>query len=614
MCRIFGVFGSEDINEACLLGSAQSMVHGGPDRQSYEFGPRWALGNDRLAIQGVAGGDQPFAHPAGVHAVFNGEIYNHRELREELRQHGHNFADDCDGNVLIPMFLRYGPDFVRRLDGMFAVAIVDMRERPSMHLFSDPAAVKSLYYHWDNAQKVLSFASEVEGLAKLTQAPLAVERQAAYDFLSLRAICGEQTIFSGVGTLGPSRHLHCKLDGQPEVATYQSLIIAPAPDPSLQVAGQQFQSLLDHEVDQMMRADVPVCVVTSGGLDSTLLSGLAVRHSGSLHSFHVCYKGDWPHDERRFAQEAADHFGTKHHDIVVDPDDFPALILKMTAHIGQPNTAPHSLSSYCLFQGISDAGFKVAITGEGADELFAGYERFSAALAPGDDWIEGYLDKFGPFPGVLRDEVVAADIRANANAGGSKIKEFAARILRTKPGSERLDALLALDQWERFPFYILRRADHLSMAHAVEMRVPFCQPRIMDFARQTPSEHRISEGKSKRVVYEAARGIIPQSILDRKKQPFTLPITAMIRADSKLFEFMHSVFSDRRFRERGFFDADKVLGYCKLQAISPRDDVANMLWSAMSFELWHRHIDAINLKVDPRRTLLPNPIGLQKKL
>ncbi|MEQ1717643.1 MAG: asparagine synthase-related protein [Hyphomicrobium sp.] len=125
---------------------------------------------------------------------------------------------------------------------------------------------------------------------------------------------------------------------------------------------------------------------------------------------------------------------------------------------------------------------------------------------------------------------------------------------------------------------------------------------------------RISEGKSKRVVYEAARGIIPQSILERKKQPFTLPITAMIRADSKLFEFMQSVFSDRRFRDHGFFDAEKVLGYCKLQTASPRDDVANMLWSAMSFELWHRHIDAVNLTLDPRRNLLPIPIGLQKKL
>ncbi len=614
MCRIFGVFGSEDINEACLLGSAQSMVHGGPDRQSYEVGSRWALGNDRLAIQGVAGGDQPFAHPAGVHAVFNGEIYNHRELREDLRQQGFTFSDDCDGNVLIPMFLRFGPEFVRRLDGMFAVAIVDMRERPAVHLFTDPAAVKSLYYRWDDAEKVLCFASEIEGLAKLTQAPLAVERQAAYDYLSLRAICGEQTIFGGVSTLGPSRHLHCKLDGQPELATYQSVITAPPPDPSLQVAGQQLQNLLNHEVDQMMQADVPVCVVTSGGLDSTLLSGLAGRYSGSLHSFHVCYKGDWPHDERRFAQEAADYFGTKHHDIVVDPDDFPDLILRTAAHIGQPNTAPHSLSSYCLFQGIAEAGFKVAITGEGADELFAGYERFSAALAPDDNWIGGYLDKFGPFPGVLRDEVVAADIRANAETGGSKIREFTARILRTKPGRERLDALQALDQWERFPFYILRRADHLSMAHAVEMRVPFCQPRIMDFARQTPSEHRISEGKSKRVVYEAARGIIPQSILDRKKQPFTLPITAMIRADSKLFEFMQCVFSDRRFRERGFFDAAKVLGYCKLQAETPRDDVANMLWSVMSFELWHRHIDAVNLTVDPRRSLLPQPIVHRKKL
>lgn len=300
-------------------------------------------------------------------------------------------------------------------------------------------------------------------------------------------------------------------------------------------------------------------------------------------------------------------FGTIHHEIEVDPDDFPEIIQRMIKHIGQPNTAPHSLSTYSLFEGIHNAGFKVAVTGEASDELFGGYERFGSALKTNDDWIPEYMDKFGPFAASLRSQILTPDFYAAAQQLPSRVGEFTARIQKTQPGIERLDALQGLDQWDRFPYYILRRADHLSMAHSVEVRIPFCQPKVLDFARKLPLEHRLSDGKSKRVVYEAARGIIPQSVMDRKKQPFTLPVVAMIKKGTKLFDFMAYVFTDRVFRERGYFDPDHIMEFLEQQSESPRADVANMLWSVMAFELWHRHIDDLNSELQNNNTPSFNP-------
>lgn len=605
MCRIFGTFGQEPIEDINLQRAAASMKHGGPDRQSYHAAETWAVGTDRLAIQGVQGGDQPFMQHDGLCAVLNGEIYNHRELRQQLRQKGFSFSDDCDGNVIAPLYLLHGPDFIKYLDGMFAIAIVDTRHTPSVHLYSDPTAVKSLYYHWNDKSKSLSFASEIQALALLTQEPLTAEPKGMFDYLSLRAVCGEQTIFKNIQTLGPSRYLRYELNHEPKLTTYQSLITAQPPEPTLEGSGKQLQGLLDHEVTQMMHSDVPSCVVTSGGLDSTLVSALASRQVGDLHSFHICYKGEWPLDERKYASEAAEQFGTIHHEIEVDLDTFPELIQRMTAHIGQPNTAPHSLSTYCLFEGIHDAGFRVALTGEGSDEMFAGYERFNAALASGNDWIAGYMDKFGPFPAAIRNDILNPDFQAASHNGPTKIEEFTDAILRTKAGVERLDALQSLDQWERFPYYILRRVDHLSMAHAVEVRVPFCQPRIADFSRQLPLDYRISDCQNKRIVYEAAKDLLPQSVLTRTKQGFTLPVTAMFTPGNKLFDFMKSVLESKSFQERGIFQTDKIRGYIEQQARAPSDGVANMLWSVMSLELWQQHVDKLNLNLSPRNGQTP---------
>jgi len=247
-----------------------------------------------------------------------------------------------------------------------------------------------------------------------------------------------------------------------------------------------------------------------------------------------------------------------------------------------------------LFKEIHNAGFKVALTCEGSDEFFGGYQYYSSSLAEGNDWVDAFLYKLSPFAKSVRNDVLASDYNELLHDQETTVEDYRTRLKKTGPGEERLNLMQSFDQQKRFPSYILRRGDHLSMAHAVEMRVPFCQPRIMNFARRLPFEHRLSAQHGKRVVYEAARGLLPDSVMNREKQAFVLPITDMIKEGSRLHDFMMSIFESASFRHRGYFDANKILAYSRQQIKTPSVDIANAMWAAMSLELWLQHIDEIN--------------------
>lgn len=397
--------------------------------------------------------------------------------------------------------------------------------------------------------------------------------------------------------------LSYELGQKPQVTTYSSAVKSEQPDSDLTKAGLQLRRLLSEEIALQMDSDMPACLVISGGVDSSLVAALAAKQKDNLHSFHLCYKGNWPYDERRYARDTAEKWSLTHHDVELDPDTFPESILKMVRHIGQPNWAPHTLSTYCLFEAIHKAGFKVALTGEGSDEFFGGYQYYSSALDEGKDWVDSFLYKLSPFSKSVRNDVLDADYMESLRIQTARVDEYATQLEKTPPGEERLNLMQSFDQQERFPNYILRRGDHLSMAHAVEMRVPFCQPRIMDFGKRLPFNHRLSAEQRKRVVYEAARGLAPNSVMNREKQAFVLPITDMIKEGSRLFDFMVSIFESASFRHRGYFDADKMLAYSQQQAKVQSVDIANAMWAAMSLELWLQYIDEINLELQLSPTI-----------
>jgi asparagine synthase (glutamine-hydrolysing) len=348
--------------------------------------------------------------------------------------------------------------------------------------------------------------------------------------------------------------------------------------------------MLDHEIKAMMLADVPVCVVTSGGLDSSYVTSLAKKYCDNLHSFNISYEGNFPSDERHFAQEVAKACGTQHHQVEIAEKDFPRLLGKMIQHIGQPNSAPHSLSTYALFEAIHQEGFKVALTGEGADEFFSGYKRYSAAAYDANsDWLARYLDKMSVSPRSMREEIYSPAYRAFISEKDTLFDKALREILHYESlENNRLAAVLKFDQTQRFPYYILRRVDHLSMASSVEVRVPFCQPRIIDFSQKLKNNFKVNNAQDKFILYKAAEGKIPTSVLSRPKQPFTLPVVAMLKKGHVLFDMMYSTLNSRTFIERDIFDADKLNLLINRQLSNPEEKAAETLWSLMVFELWLR--------------------------
>jgi asparagine synthase (glutamine-hydrolysing) len=567
------------------------MLHGGPDAQTVATGPQWALGNNRLAIQGIRGGRQPFELER-MHCVFNGEIYNHRILRAELEAFGEYFDDDCDGNVILPLYRRYGDAFVRRLEGMYAIAIVDVREAPCLKLFNDHAGMKSLYWFMTADGKGLRFASELRALARFPDFPHEVDPLAVDRYFGGKAVWGPTTIYSKVNTLEPGSMLRLDLRGALR-QSWQPLAGAEDAahrDASVEEVAATLDRLLQEELSRLLDADVPVCVVTSGGLDSSYLTALAKQRVPDLASFNIAYDGDWPSDERHFAAEVARHCGTRHHQVLLPPSGFPQLVERFVTSLDQPNNAPHSLSTYALFEAIHEAGFKVALTGDGADELFGGYKRFvdaSADSAPG--WQRRYQRTMAVAGSSLLSELYTSQYQEAVLAAGGFFTdrvgdELAARCATA--ARDKLETLLRYDQFARFPYYILRRVDHLSMAHAVEARIPFLQPSIVRLAASLPARLKVDAGKVKAPVAVAASRWIPASIIDRPKQPFTLPIAAMIRPGEALHDMIGDVLLSSTLRCRDYLDTTAIRSLFDLQSTRPDATAAEVLWSILVLELW----------------------------
>ena len=584
MCRIFGHFGGPPLPAVVLERVADAQRHGGPDAQRFVNTPGWSLGTNRLAIQGLEGGEQPYSFAGGIHVAFNGEIYNHGELRRLLATHDYPPLDRCDGSVLAPLYHLLGEEFVEYLDGMFALAVIDCRHGERLLLAADGAGMKSVYYYRSPLDGALCFASELGALFRFPGVPRELRAEAIDSFLTTRAVCGPESAFQGVYSLPPGGMLRYSSGREPELRSFATRVQVAPPPEDLHAAGGMLRTILEEEVSQLVRADVPVGVVVSGGLDSSLITALAARVKPGLPSFHLCYRGRWPDDERRFARAAAARAGADYHEIELDPRELPELLVAAVRHLGQPNAAPHALSTLGLCRGIAAAGVRVALAGEGADEFFGGYERFRLGVEDPPPWVDRYLDLFGPFPQSLKWQLYAPAFTALLGGGLDRAREMAVALELDRS----LPNILRFDQAERFPAYILRRTDHLSMAAAVEVRLPFCQSRVRSFAAQSPDRLKISAGRVKRVVYEAAAGLVPPAIMNRKKQPFTLPIVAMLAPGQPIFELIRDILTSSRCRQRGIFRGEAVLDLLRRQVESPESGTANALWCLGVIEVWCR--------------------------
>ncbi|MFJ8658377.1 asparagine synthase (glutamine-hydrolyzing) [Streptomyces sp. NPDC093795] len=586
MCRILGSFaaGADRPEPAQLAAVSARQRHGGPDEHHVLTGPGWSLGCDRLAVTDPRGGQQPYRlpHLPGILAVLNGEIYNHAELRRTLAARGHRFPDRCDGTLLPALYAEYGPAFAEHLDGMFAVAVLDLRPGTTQLVLAvDDMGMKPVHLHHDPYDGSTRFASEIPALLAFEGVRISPREDALDTVLATRTSYSTHTALDGVSVLPPGATALVRPGAAPVVRRRGPYRASPLGDT---------QDVLRHEVRRLAEAEVPVCAITSGGLDSGLVTALAAEHAREadappLHTFHLTYRGRWPDSEAAYARSVARRARTVHHEVAVDPDELTSLLTRTVRHLGQPNADPIALSTYALFRAVRESGFTVALTGDGADELFGGYDRMRAALAApaGTDWAGAYADALSAAPRLLREHLYTADYRAFIAEQGSAADRIEQELRSAEAvGADRLTAMTAFETRWRLPAYHLRRVDHLSMAWAVEARMPFCQPSVVTHARGLPAGARTG----KRALYEAGAELLPPGVLRRPKQPFTLPVAAMLAPGGPLLETVRELLSPARLVLGGKVRADRVQKLLSRHLERPSHHDALALWALAVHELW----------------------------
>jgi asparagine synthase (glutamine-hydrolysing) len=593
-----------------------ALAHRGPDDSGIcmrrgTAGEDVVLGHRRLAIIDPNGARQPMCDAAaGLTLTYNGEIYNFRELRETLVGAGYTFTRDSDTEVLLRAYQHWGAEVVHHLRGMFAFAIWDA-SRGRLFLARDRFGEKPLYLYED--ARGLFFASEVKALLRLPGICAEVDAHAIWDYLSYRYVPGPKTLFARIRKLMPGC---CAIweRGALREQRYWS-----APDRIPRANGQTdndavagFLERLDESVRMQMVSDVPYGAFLSGGIDSTTIVALMTRHSDLVKTFSVGF-GEDRYNELSYAAEAARHFGTKHHELVVAHRDvverLPALVAFRDAPVSEPSDIPiHMLACEAA------KSVKMVLTGEGSDELLGGYpkhvaEQFARGyqMLPGvvrhrliaplaqalpynfhrvktavtnlntEDWHERYVRWFGALNCAERERLTV--LRAN----GSQYP--AGPPFDADPGNSTLRSMLYFDQTSWLPDNLLERGDRMTMAASIEARVPFLDHKLAEYVSSLPDRFRVRGLRSKWILREAGKKLIPDRILWRRKVGFRVPVNQWFRREMR--DFLSDHLQGNASLTRCYYDG-AVLDRVLAEHVGGRQNREKLLWSLLNLEIWHR--------------------------
>jgi len=561
MCGICGIVALDaaPADPRAVRRMLDALVHRGPDAGGMFERAGVVAGIRRLAVIDIEGGDQPIANEDGsVEVVFNGEIYNHRELRDELEGRGHRFRTRADTEVLVHLWEESGPQLLDRLNGMFALCLHDRRAGETL-IARDRLGIKPLYYRQDRERIV--FASELAALLCHPAVPAEVDPAALAELMRLQYLSGEGTVYHGVRKLLPGHAIRVAA-GQARTYRYY------APPPSepreglgIDEAADELDALLESSVRYRLVADVPLGAFLSGGIDSSLIvEQLARSTDRPVKTFSVGFAGAAASDERRFARRVSTEFGTDHQELVVSPLDIAEQLPRLVAHLAEPVTDPAIIPTYLLAE-FARREVTVVLTGEGADELFGGYRRHL------------YQDRFGwmgRLPGVrgagegalgnLLPRRVGQALHALSEPDpalqhlewSSTIGHSVATSLFERSARERFDERLRehfapyfdgervrledqlrADQQEWLPHNLLAKVDRATMAFSLEARVPFLDHRLVEWAATLPAELKIRGSETKRILRRGPGRRLPAEILERPKQGFDLPLDGWIRGPLK---------------------------------------------------------------------------------
>ena len=613
MCGICGIVRRDANAERSLLEDmAATLAHRGPDSDGFHLDGPVGLAARRLSIIDLEGGRQPIANEDGsVHVVQNGEIYNHEELRTELARAGHTFRTLCDTEVLVHAYEEWGDAFARRLRGMFALALWDAR-RSRLLLARDAFGIKPLYYRVDSDG--LAFASELRALPRGE-----LDLDALEAFLAFNSIPSPLTIFRESRKL-EAGHVLVWTGGEARLERFAR----PSPVAAADVRRDNEAELVEEcrarmrdSVRAHLVSDVPVGVLLSGGVDSGLIAALASQESSEpLRTFSVGFEED-SFDELGQARQVAARYATDHHELLLRPD--AALLLPALAEaFDEPFGDSSALPTY-LVSELASRHVKVALSGEGGDELFGGYytyaadllaQRFSGAArlaAPlverlpsssakaSFDYRAKRFIRAAHLPPLERHhgwkEIFSPDLRAELTGrrnGFDPVDIYRSAFAETS-GAELLARLQDVDRAVYLVDDLLVKTDRASMVHSLEARVPFCDPVVASFAHALPTRHKVRRLKKKVLLRKAAEPLLPQSIVWGRKRGFSIPAAAWLRGE--LEPFARETLSADTLRRQGFFEP-RVVGRLIDEHVARREDRSRQLWGLLAFTLWHeRHVE-----------------------
>jgi asparagine synthase (glutamine-hydrolysing) len=626
MCGICGIAIPNEMNrnvdESLLKRMRDTLTHRGPDDAGVFVCGSVGLGHRRLSIVDLAGGQQPMSNEDGtVWIVFNGEIYNHRDIRPQLEQQGHVYRTTSDTETIVHLYEEKGARAVEDLRGMFAFAIWDWKRR-KLVLARDRLGIKPLYYTVSD-YGVICFASEIKALIEARAVRAELNYDALADYAANRSTSGEETLFRGVKRLLPG-HTLTWCDGKIEIESFWDVSFQK-PDhlQSERELIDRFEELFCESVRLRLMADVPLGMFLSGGIDSSAIAAvMSEMVDEPIKTFSVAFK-EREANELNYARLVARAFKTDHHEVIVSPDQFFDSLPSLVYQEDEPIAHPSSIPLYFVSK-LASEHVKVVLTGEGSDEMLAGYGKYRTTLynlAAGRAYhnllpsivrrlpqraISGlnkrssirqklsrtflcldpeiqdiYFDNFSVFSRAMQPDLFTAATRERMTDADPYRTSL--MHIGNSDAQSLLDQLLAADM-KTYLQELLMKQDQMSMAASIESRVPFLDHKLVEFAAALPVRMKLRGITTKYILRQAMRNRLPKEILKRKKMGFPVPLAAWLRGPFRhvLDEYLLSA----RARERGIFDHQYVRGLVARHLAG--ENHAERLWMLINFEVWQR--------------------------
>jgi asparagine synthase (glutamine-hydrolysing) len=648
MCGIAGFISQDEAsngresNASVLDRMCRVISHRGPDDQGTLAEGMAALGMRRLSIIDLAGGHQPMSGcDSKLTIVFNGEIYNYRELQRDLESRGHHFKTHSDTEAILHAFEEYGAECVKELRGMFAFAIWDARSQ-QLFIARDRAGKKPLYYTL-TPRGTFIFGSELKSLREHPEFRGQMSVEALDAYLTFGYVPDPLTIFRDVHKLPPGHRLTFA-SGRVHIEQYWDFSYE---EPQAQTIRseedylEELRALLDESVRMRLVADVPLGAFLSGGVDSSTVVGLMARHTDRpVKTFSIGFHED-SFNELKYARVAAKHFGTDHRELIVTPD-ICNIVDELVWYFDEPFADQSSIPTY-LVSKLAREHVKVVLSGDGGDELFAGYTRYAtdrkrsgferlprvlrrgvmqplSRRLPHGAWgrnylhkvasdpIDRYIEDISIFTKLNKPLLYTQDFRRQLGEteAAALFREYAASVSSPEP----LDALLYLDSKTYLPGDILTKVDRMSMAVSLEARVPLLDHKLIEFVTRIPASMKMKGLETKHIFKRAVEGIVPAEILNRPKQGFGVPINEWINA--QLRERIRDTFADARTRERGYVEPHYIDVLLDEHERGRRDH-SWPLWALLMLELWQRKfVDSSGVEVvkQSAENLSPVTVGV----